>query len=91
MLEPIKLPLLRALALTPKQHLIREMILQLKNGSLDTALFSLHKFGVDVWQEFRPAYERLRQEQSARTPQRNDKYLRAAGLLEVDHFAAGFF
>ena len=53
-----KLPLFRAVSLTPKQRLIREMILQLKTGSLDTAYFR-NKFGVDVWQEFRPVYERL--------------------------------
>ena len=33
------LPLVRALALTPRQKLIREMILQLKTGALDTEYF----------------------------------------------------
>jgi len=60
-LDNDKLPLLRAVSLTPKQQLIREMILQLKTGSLDTAYFR-NKFAVDVWQEFRPVYERLREE-----------------------------
>src|SRR6266536_2708493 len=56
-----RLPLLRAVSLTPKQRLIREMILQLKTGSLDTAYFR-DKFAVDVWQEFRAVYERLSEE-----------------------------
>src|SRR5215831_18228979 len=53
-----QLPLLRALPLTPKQRLIREMILQLKTGALDSAYFR-QKFGVEIWDEFRPVYERL--------------------------------
>ena len=53
-----RLPLLRAVSLTPKQRLIREMVLQLKTGTLDTGYFS-KKFGVDVWNEFRPVYEGL--------------------------------
>src|SRR5215813_6576731 len=32
-----RLPLLRAVSLTPKQRLIREMVLQLKTGALDTS------------------------------------------------------
>ncbi len=53
-----RLPLWRALALTPKQKLIREMVLQLKTGNLDTSYFRA-KFGVDVWKEFQPVYESL--------------------------------
>ncbi len=45
-----ELPLLRATSLTPQQRLIREMILQLKTGTLDTSYFQ-RKFGVDVWQQ----------------------------------------
>src|ERR671919_1597534 len=53
-----RLPLLRAVSLTSKQRLIREMVLQLKTGALDTGYFQ-KKFGTDVWQEFRPVYENL--------------------------------
>src|SRR5918911_4155045 len=53
-----RLPLLRAVSLTPKQRLIREMVLQLKTGSIDTGYFQ-KKYGVDVWNEFRPVYEGL--------------------------------
>ena len=52
-----RLPLLRAVSLTPNRRLIREMVLQLKTGWLDTGYFQ--KFGVDVWREFQSVYEDL--------------------------------
>src|SRR5215472_11286492 len=61
LLDSDQLPLLRALPLTPKQMLIREMVLQLKTGAIDTGYFK-SKFGVDVWQEFQPVYQRLEQD-----------------------------
>ena len=67
LLNDNRLPLVRALALTPRQKLIREMILQLKTGALETQYFH-RKFGVDIWREFQPAYERLGQEEVARAP-----------------------
>jgi coproporphyrinogen III oxidase-like Fe-S oxidoreductase len=84
-----ELPLLRAVSLTPKQRLIREMILQLKTGSLDTTYFR-DKFAVDVWQEFRPVYERL---SSDNLLVREDETitLTRRGLLEVEHFLVEFF
>ncbi|HXG67173.1 MAG TPA: coproporphyrinogen-III oxidase family protein [Blastocatellia bacterium] len=88
-LEAEQLPLLRALTLTPKQKLIREMILQLKTGSLDTEYFR-RKFGVDVWEEFRPAYERLSGEQLLNRDNGAISLTRR-GLLQVDHFLSEFF
>jgi len=84
-----QLPLLRAVSLTPKQQLIREMILQLKTGSLDMASFR-DKFAVDVWEEFRPVYERLREDKLLI---RGDETitLTRRGLLEVEHFLVEFF
>lgn len=84
-----RLPIYRAVSLTPKQRLIREMVLQLKTGMLDTDYFQ-SKYGVDVWQEFQPVYESLRA---------NDLLLREngtirltrPGLLQVDHFLIDFF
>lgn len=89
LLENGQLPLWRALALTPKQRLIREMILQLKTGRIDTEYFT-QKFGVDVWQEFGTAYERLSEAQMLR---RNDGVIELTrrGLLQVDHFLPEFF
>ena len=83
------MPLWRALALTPKQKLIREMILQLKTGALDAAYFR-RKFDVDVWQEFQSVYERLSQEEMLRRDNGTIELTRR-GLLQVDHFLSEFF
>jgi oxygen-independent coproporphyrinogen-3 oxidase len=84
-----KLPLLRALPLTPRQRLIREMILQLKTGALNLQYFS-GKFGVDIWKEFQPVYERLGEE---RFLDRNNGTISLSrrGLLQVDEFLSEFF
>jgi oxygen-independent coproporphyrinogen-3 oxidase len=84
-----KLPLLRAVSLTPKQRLIREMILQLKTGALDISYFR-NKFGVDVWQEFAPVYERLSGKMLLEREAESIKLTRR-GLLEVEHFLLEFF
>jgi oxygen-independent coproporphyrinogen-3 oxidase len=84
-----QLPLLRALPLTPKQRLIREMVLQLKTGAIDTDYFQ-QKFGVDVWQEFQPIYERLQNEDLLER-RSGTIALTRRGLLQVDHFLAEFF
>jgi oxygen-independent coproporphyrinogen III oxidase len=84
-----RLPLLRAVSLTPKQRLIREMVLQLKTGSIDTDYFQ-KKFGVDVWNEFRPVYEEL-EEKSVLERHNGAIALTRDGLLQVDHFLPEFF
>ena len=88
-LDTDELQLWRALPLTAKQKLIREMILQLKTGSIDTEYFS-RKFGVDVWQEFHPVYERLEKEGLLERKEAKIELTRR-GLLEVDHFLSEFF
>jgi oxygen-independent coproporphyrinogen-3 oxidase len=89
LLDTDQLPLLRALPLTPKQRLIREMVLQLKTGALDTRYFQ-SKFGSDVWQEFRPVYEDL--ERDGFLEHRNGRIeLTRSGLLQVDSFLPQFF
>lgn len=88
-LDTDQLQLWRAITLTPKQLLIREMILQLKTGALETEYFS-RKFNVDIWQAFHTVYERLESEQLLE--RRTGKIeLTRRGLLEVDHFLAEFF
>ena len=84
-----RLPLLRAVSLTPKQRLIREMVLQLKTGRLDTGYFQ-KKFGVDVWNEFQPVYEELK-DKSLLQRDNGTIALTRRGLLEVDHFLLDFF
>ena len=88
-LETDQLPLLRAVSLTPKQRLIREMVLQLKTGRLKTNYF-LSKFGVDIWREFEPVYDRLAREELL---ERDDEAitLTRQGLLEVDELLPEFF
>jgi len=89
LLQSDRLPLLRSLKLTPKQNLIREMILQLKTGNIDLNYFT-NKFGVDVWSDFREVYERLEREQFL-TRHDSSITLTRSGLLQVDHFLAEFF
>jgi oxygen-independent coproporphyrinogen-3 oxidase len=84
-----RLPIYRAVSLTPKQRLIREMVLQLKTGILDTGYFR-GKFGVDVWEEFRTVYEDL-EEKSVLQRDNGTIRLTRRGLLEVDHFLLEFF
>jgi oxygen-independent coproporphyrinogen III oxidase len=89
LLERDQLPLLRALTLTPKQKVIREMVLQLKTGAIDLEYFQ-SKFGVDVWREFQPVYERL--DGDKLVERRNGTIaLTRSGLLQVDHFLSEFF
>ncbi|HEX5966042.1 MAG TPA: coproporphyrinogen-III oxidase family protein [Pyrinomonadaceae bacterium] len=84
-----RLPLLRAVSLTPKQRLIREMVLQLKTGALDTGYFQ-EKYGVDVWKEFLPVYENLAADNLLER-ENGAIQLTRRGLLEVDGFLPDFF
>ncbi len=89
LLDQNRLPLLRALTLTEKQKLIREMVLQLKTGALDLQYFK-RKFGVDVWDEFQPVYQRL--DNDSLIERHNGTIaLTRSGLLQVDHFLSDFF
>jgi hypothetical protein len=65
------------------------MVLQLKTGWLDTSYFE-RKFGVDVWNEFRPVYEAL-EEKRLLERQNGTIALTRRGVLEVDHFLIDFF
>src|SRR5216684_2300213 len=56
-LEAGELPLGRALTPSPHQLLIREMVLQLKEGRISAAAFQ-KKFGVDIRAEFREPLSR---------------------------------
>ena len=84
-----RLPIFRAVSLTPKQRLIREMVLQLKTGILDTGYFQ-RKFGVDVWEEFEPVYEELSEKDLLQRDNGTIQVTRR-GLLEVDGFLSEFF
>ncbi|HEX4949037.1 MAG TPA: radical SAM protein, partial [Blastocatellia bacterium] len=88
-LENNRLPLWRALRLTDKQRLIREMILLLKTGAIQTNYFR-DKFDVDVWQEFQPVYEQLNQQQMLER-HNGTIALTPSGLKQVDHLLPEFF
>ena len=89
LIQKDELPLFRALTLTPKQKLIREMILQLKTGRLELGYFEA-KFGVDVWNEFRSVFESL-EEDGLLDHSHSEVSLTRKGLLQVDHFLSEFF
>jgi oxygen-independent coproporphyrinogen-3 oxidase len=57
-LEQGELPLGRAFPTTPRDRLIREMILQLKTGLIRPQAFAT-KFGVDIVAEFAPGWHEL--------------------------------
>jgi oxygen-independent coproporphyrinogen-3 oxidase len=83
------LPLGRALPVPPRQRLIREMILQLKTGGLDTAYFR-DKFGVDVRSEFAEAFGRLQEGGHLELAAGRIEVTRK-GLLQVDRLLRNFF
>jgi oxygen-independent coproporphyrinogen-3 oxidase len=89
MLQGGELPLGRALPVTPKQRLIREMILQLKTGRLDAAYFR-GKFGTDIRTEFADGFRQLT-EAGLLTPTDDGFALTPEGYLQVDRHLPAFF
>jgi oxygen-independent coproporphyrinogen-3 oxidase len=89
LLDKGELPLNRALPVTPRQRLIREMILQLKTGRLEVPYFR-DKFGVDILAEFADG---LRQLASAGylTIHDDSVELTRQGLLQIDRHLPAFF
>jgi len=84
-----RLPIHRALATTPHQRLIRELILQLKLGRLDTGYFR-DKFAVDITASFTEPLAALVQEGFA-TVAGETIQLTRPGLLRVDSLLPRFF
>ena len=84
-----RLPIHRGLAATRRDLLVRELVLQLKRGRLDTT--RLHaKYGIDPLVEWAAAWESLRAaghlERIAPSP-----ILSRQGLLQVDSLLPAFF
>ncbi|MCH8253036.1 MAG: coproporphyrinogen III oxidase family protein [Planctomycetes bacterium] len=88
-LEAGRLPIHRALPVSKKQLLIREMILQMKTGRLDRGYFR-EKFGVDIAVEFADGFAALVQKGFATV---GDEQIRLSreGLLRVDGLLPYFF
>jgi oxygen-independent coproporphyrinogen-3 oxidase len=88
-LENGELPIARALPITDKQRLIREMILQLKLGEILPSYFH-EKFGADIRGEFAEAYDSLERDGFA-TAENDRIRLTRDGLLRVDSLLSRFF
>ncbi|MEK6674558.1 MAG: coproporphyrinogen-III oxidase family protein [Planctomycetota bacterium] len=84
-----ELPITRALPMTPRQVIIRQFILQLKLGRLESAYFKA-RFGVDVLAEFSEPLNQLRRR--GLMDQQDDRIqLTREGLLRVDSVLPIFF
>lgn len=83
------LPIARGMVPTPRERLIRELILQLKRGRLETS--RLHdKFGVDVLDAWADVWSGL-QDQGFLTIGDREIVLTRQGLLQVDSLLHRFF
>jgi oxygen-independent coproporphyrinogen-3 oxidase len=89
LLDRGRLPLGRALAVTQRQLLVREMILQLKTGRLDVPYFK-RKFGVDIRQAFADGFGQLEREGWLAVWE-DEVRLTPEGLLQVDRLLPVFF
>src|SRR5262245_28898570 len=89
LLDKGELPLGRALPVSPRELLIREMVLQLKTGRLKRDYFR-RKFGADILEAFADGFARLEQEgYLARRPAGVE--LTREGLLQADRLLPTFF
>jgi oxygen-independent coproporphyrinogen-3 oxidase len=88
-LERGRLPINRALTPTPRQRLIREFVLQLKEGGVSVEPFR-KKFGVDLREEFK---EPLQRQEAAGylVVGENGIALTRKGLLQVDTLLTEYF
>ena len=88
-LDAGELPIGRALPVTTRQRLVRELILQLKTGAIEKGYFR-DKFGADVHVEFADAFAALERDGwLCVTP--TGAELTPAGLLQIDRHLPAFF
>lgn len=84
-----ELPINRALRPTAHQRLIRELVLQLKEGHINAEPFR-EKFGVDVLDEFQEAF-RNQEAAGYLTVEGDEVRLTRKGLLQVDSLLTEYF
>jgi len=84
-----ELPISRAYITTAEERLIREMVLQLKTGAIDSSYFR-RKFGQDILEKFAKPFDELMKE-GLLLIKGHDVELTANGLLRVDGFLQRFF
>jgi len=89
MLSRDEIPLGRALQTTPRERLVREMLLQLKTGRLSAHYF-WSKFGADIFAEFHSGYDKLRG-LGLLTIDDTGVSLTAEGYLQIDRYLPTFF
>lgn len=89
LLQDGRLPLGRAMGISDREKLIREMILQLKTGYISADYFR-KKFGVEILSEYGPVFEDYRDRQLLEI-QGDDIRLTREGLLRVDSLLPAFF
>jgi oxygen-independent coproporphyrinogen-3 oxidase len=89
LLDQDALPLGRALSVGPRERLIREMILQLKTGRLESDYFR-RKFGSDILESFQEGFDHLAAGGYLKRVN-GDVELTRDGLLQVDRLLPEFF
>ncbi|MCR9292918.1 MAG: coproporphyrinogen III oxidase family protein [bacterium] len=89
-LQEGKLPLGRAYTPSPRQQLIRELILLLKRGYLEISYFK-DKFGVDIWSEYADVWSGYQAEGYLQREGEDRIELTMDGLLRVDGLLPAFF
>ena len=88
-LDKGELPLGRAFPTTPRDRLIRELVLLLKTGHVDVGYFRT-KHDVDVRDEFRPAFDKL-QAEGWLTVSGDSIDCTPDGLMQIDRHLPAFF
>jgi len=83
------LPLSRALRVSDRERLIRELVLQMKLGRLDASYFR-EKFGASILEDFAAPFRALR-DQGYLDWKKDRIELTSEGLLRVDSLLPGFF
>ena len=89
-IERGEIPLNRAYRPTHEERLIRELVLQLKFGSVRPAYFA-HKYGVNILQRFAPQFAALDAEGDLKEAGEDLVALTRQGLLRVDALLPRFF
>ncbi len=84
-----ELPINRALQPTAHQILIREVVLQLKEGRINAAAFR-QKFGVNILEQFSEAFSN-QQKAGYMTVEGDQIVLTRKGLLQVDSLLPEYF
>jgi oxygen-independent coproporphyrinogen-3 oxidase len=83
------LPLARAYPTTPRERLVRELILQLKLGRIGRGYFA-DKFGVEILDEFAGPFAQLEDQGMLRLTEGGVELTRE-GLLQVDFLLPSFY